>query len=218
MAEPRVHLITSLEQIHLCLPTLLGRSQCLLVLCRHWPHENNVLKRWAVRLARKIGVGFSGIKIGLVLSSPEPRAVETAIAFQSRRGQKPARIQTDDRLGALPGEMAAEIKKAAQAAGRAIEPFLLEEEGYQSLRQESGNRGAECVIDHLAQNLGQTILVTSHGGGKLEPMIASLTGREQKDYFYKMPMGSICLIIMDKDGNVLSEVYLEFDPLLVKGH
>jgi len=191
-------------------------DQCLVVFQRHWPHENNITAEPYLEMGRQIGrITEKLFTLGAVISSPEPRAIEAAIAFQKGR-EKRLPIRTFDAIGSMSSEdpqLLSKLTADAKAADKSIEAEFLENPAYLEMRQRRGNDGAACVLANLS--FGRALLVTSHGGSTLEPTIEALTGRGH--YPHYMSTGDICLLLIQQNGDVLSERYLVFNGHNKKG-
>lgn len=186
-------------------------DHCLVVLWRHFPHNKNMTVRKWLRLARQFGQALKGnIEIGAACASPEPRAQQHLMEFMFGLGEM-VQLRTYDALCALNSEGSEAITKVlaeSEAAGMGPEEFILNDPIYAKMRSRRGIEGAQCVLEVAAENLGKVVLVGSHGGSRLEPTIAALAKREQQNYDYIMPMGSMCLMLIDKSGNVADETYI----------
>lgn len=185
-------------------------DQCLVVLWRHFPHKKNLTVRKWLRLARHFGQELKGsVEIGAVWASPEPRAQQHLMEFMFGLGRM-TQLRTSDALCALNSEGPEAIAKVlaeAEAAGMGPEEFILNDPAYAEMRKRRGNEGAEFVLGVAEANLGKIVMMGSHGGSRLEPTIAALAGREQENYDYIMPMGSMCILLLDEHGNVVDESY-----------
>ncbi|MBU1203198.1 histidine phosphatase family protein [Patescibacteria group bacterium] len=216
--KPTIETITDLNQIKHSKPWHIHTLENIVILQRHWPHTANVSRRRYIRLARKIGAMMDYLPLACAMSSPEPRAIEAALAFQNKHTKR-VPIRTDDRLGALSGadpELLAQIKAGAKSLGVTPETFILESVELTDLRKQRGNEGAEAVLEMVDGHMGKTFLVTSHGGSRLELTIAALVGRDQCGYPCQMPEGAICFLSFDDKQNINFEHYLVFDNRLLR--
>ena len=141
----------------------------VVIIC-HEGHSGNVLPEDARQRAMLSGKRLAemGLKADVAVSSPQACALETLLCNLTGMGSIPP-IRTDDSFdGTLPGtptchESVLEAMKAeANNAGMTIEEYLLGEEKGWALHVE--------VLKHP----GETIMLCSHGGTTIEPMIRSL--------------------------------------------
>jgi broad specificity phosphatase PhoE len=151
---------------------------------RHGPHTNQVVPPDALAVIKAEGAALKAVGVvpDVVLSSPQPRAVWTALAFMAGNGCTAA-VKTDPALGdstsdAIIGPMVPEIKAGATAAGVKVEEWLLTSPN-PSLRRrilDRANDAVYCIkIAVERAPVGSVILVCGHGGS-FEPTLLTLNG------------------------------------------
>lgn len=189
-------------------------EETLIVLMRHGAHKNGFLTEEALEEAQHAGweLAKKGINIASYVSSPEPRAIQTAIAVmkgQAIEGHADGRNQpmpiTDTDLNYCFGsvrcgiaytdaELAALKNEAAQRE-LSVEACLLVTDQAE-LAKKRHHRA--IVASHELSKLvgsynGQTILVTSHSGSCIEPLVAEVSGLDLSQIKVTKPGGMVGL-------------------------
>lgn len=160
-------------------------------------------------------------RIGAAHSSPQPRALATVIEFLIGYGQLMP-ITTDVDLGDLSLDLgvnpqtimqrAKELNMDAEAL--CMQPWLVSDEFAKVMMTRAG-MGAIALKDIAMRHLGNTIVVGSHGGSRMEATILSLRSPSAKifaDFGKPMEMiapGAIVrLVIEPQSGILVVEEYL----------
>ncbi len=191
-----------------------GETRILLV--RHAPHEKNVITPDGKVQCHLLGMGLklSGIDINSVYTSPAARTHSTAIEILMGYG-KMVYMRTDDRLADLAIEDEALVKaikdyakehKQESDEGMNEFVFLPSLPAFRDLMVRRAEEGADALTNIAEDYPGKTVMVVSHGVGRIEPMIISLRGRQEipsKMAKLLSVLGVIELII--KNGEELTE-------------
>lgn len=184
----------------------ISETSSVFLLQRHGKHKANKLTAEGIEAAKNVGLALkqAGIeKFDGVLSSPEPRAVETAIKTMQGMGNSSALIDTDRRLGSLAQTSlacrAAEFVATAKEQDITIERFLLDstDSSIRDVLRQGGKNGADLLENEARDRLGQFTLVTSHGAARLEWVHTAIANFAFTDQTYSFAENECALLMFD---------------------
>ncbi len=171
---------------------------------------------------RKLRERFS--KINQVFSSPQPRCLATVIETLIGFGTL-IPIETDDNLGDISIDVDPEpLKAKAKELGIGVEELCLQPASvspeFDNIMLNRARMGTIALLSITKKHGGQTVLVCSHGGSRMEASILgikkSLLTSASTEKFSELGLpkknfepGEICRLVIDQDNNLLEEEYLE---------
>lgn len=160
-------------------------------------------------------------QIDAAYSSPQPRAYCTVVETLIGHGALMP-IRTDDRLGdmAMGGIDPAPLKAKAKELGiepeeLCLDPYKVSEE-FAAVMLKRAYEGAQALRDIAAKHPGQTVIVGSHGGSRMEVSIMGLkhpgyetfAGMNQESA-HIIDRGQIVQLLIDSaTGELLEKEYL----------
>ena len=191
-------------------------SRVLLV--RHGDHKNNYPTPEAVIQGNVTGylLRTAGVNIDAAVTSPSPRAIEQALNIMKGFG-KMTYPQTDNRLADLAhhnGSIADALKARVKEIG--LEP---DDPGIAAVMHNPAegifyeemvgmaNEAANAIFD--SRRVGKTVLVTSHGVGRIEPALQVLKGQTVHQAERLTETGQVIEIILTSNGTVVEENWFE---------
>jgi broad specificity phosphatase PhoE len=176
------------------------------LLLRHERNEGDRLHPEGVARARKTGAALhaAGIDLAAVVSSPRWRCIET-VRWVLEGGSYPLVLEAvDARLGDLaldpviPRRARERILTRAEALGVAKGKVMLERSP--NLRPHFRRRGLEgsaVLLDLVARHAGKTILVCTHGGSRLEPVVCTLAAASLARPPYYFARGGLARLVFE---------------------
>lgn len=164
-------------------------------------------------------------KIDAAYSSPQPRAYDTVVQTLIGHGVLMP-IRTDDRMGdvAMAGIDPEPIKAAAKNLGVEVEELCMTPEKvspeFVQIMLDRACEGANALREIASRHSGQTIIVGSHGGSRMEASILGLKYQlvaSLAESFGELGQpkqmterGQIVRLVIDADnGKLIEEEYLE---------
>jgi len=160
------------------------------ILVRHAKHgeaAKNVLNVDQYSILRDLGVALKdqGYEIKRVVSSPQWRALSTAIEILKGYGTMVPLSECENRLGDMSNETDVDVdalKQAAADANVGVEPYLLQYKPLKDLVQRRGIEGAQALREAAAATTdGKAFLAVSHGGARIETTVMELEGLKAVD-------------------------------------
>lgn len=201
------------------------------ILVRHEPHQNNVVAEKHLEHARASGKAFDAVlekrdivEPDLMITSPQPRAGQTAKAFCEGAGYDTNEMsnEIDYQIGDLSnGHFAftADEKGIAQAYatqhGITLEAALLQCPEVAKKMTARGDEAAQACREHVLDvvNLSNepepTLLMVGHGA-RWEPMISRLQGKPINPPDFLMETGSVALLTMAVTGEEVTLIKAEY--------
>lgn len=185
------------------------------LIMRHAAHKSNFVTPEGLRqsIATGIILRAAGAEIVAVYASSDPRAITTVMKVQEGYG-KFVRTRTDDRLTALAIEepqVVARFLEKAKALNLPGEEAEIrgcyEDPEFLPLTERRGVEGAEAIREIAKKHKGQTVLVGSHGIGRIENAIISLKGEEMKRP-ERITVNCQIVELILKDGELVEENWL----------
>lgn len=195
-------------------------NETRILFMRHGAHKNNILTPEAVAMCLATGKALSdGYKIDSVLSSPSPRAIETALLILQGSGMMWSYIRTDDRLAdmAINPESTTAVRDAKVIIELAGVPMndpalaqVLFDSRFVDLMTRRGEEGTDCLREIALTNPGKTILATSHGVARIENTLMVLRGEELHQPERLVATCQIVELILNSGtGELVEENWLE---------
>ena len=163
----------------------LNSNECRILFVRHPEHTENIaLVAETVRLiAQGQKLALAGLEIAGAISSPADRAI-AAVYFTKAGMEKGGYTTTDARLADMKAEdpdLVKKLKADAKAAGKEPEDYIFEicqtNENFRKMMFRRGTEGAAALREFAKKFSGKTILSASHGGSRMEIVIAALARR-----------------------------------------
>lgn len=156
---------------------LLG-NETRILFTRHGEHRNQVVTNDDRDVLLRMGQALSkaGLKIDRMISSPEPRAVRTGLHILDGADQTP-RVFTKHYLGDISTTHEVDkvrLKADAKAVGMEAEEYMLTSPHLSEIMRGRGAEGMTELVTMAADCKGDTLLVPSHGGSRMEVSILSL--------------------------------------------
>lgn len=214
----RRRILKIIEKITHIIEAVTNGKHVVLVM-RHGKHVNNILTLQAEEEVRDIGLNFKPI-VGLirgVYSSPQPRAISTALQFLTAvfgPGNKLPAINTaielDDTASdnRISPEHMADVKKAAETTEGGICKAILENLNLAHVMVQRGLEAADLVQDQILHNSEPGVhIVVTHGGARAEVLIEAMRVRHfcipaeipLEDVF---PEAGIAILVLDNEAKV----------------
>lgn len=191
----------------------LTSKECRLLIVRHEKHTNQVLPPDAEERLNQKGatLAAAGMKLDVVYSSPQPRALATALHIMKGAGQM-VECRTREALDAFSSqhpELMDELKAKAAAQKKSPEATLLADPSYRSLVVQRAISSSAAIVENIIEP-GKTILVAGHGGS-LEPMIAAMLSDsfDPTTITDLLATGEIVEIIIDGPDRPIEVNYLD---------
>lgn len=167
----------------------LGKQECRVLLIRHEEYEKNITTENAIKRLIRQGQALkrAGIKISNAYSSPADRVI-IAVYYTKVGLDAAGYTLTVDRLADLASTNPVLVNRIKSEARKANVPFAeylfrlcKEVKEIAHLMWQRGHEGAEVIWQMASNKGGQTIIVGSHGGTRIEVIIAALKGNLKED-------------------------------------
>lgn len=185
-----------------------------LLLLRHEEHVGNVVTPEGVRRATERGGKLNelGYRFDLAVSSPLCRAIATLYFTLTGTG-KMIPITTEPRLGdpttdLLLAPVFRVMNDEAKLAGISSEQYMITSEKYRGHVVRRSQQSCATILEYIVANPGKTIAVCSHSGARLEPLVATLQGKNPWEPDFYFEHGACCLLEFDDDANLIKVEYL----------
>jgi len=180
-----------------------------LIFERHLKHNKNVVPPEELEKGRSLGrwMAEHGIKIDAAHSSPAGRCLLTILAVLEGAG-KMVDVITEALLVPFANEPGIDVDalkaKAKEMGVEAEEAIFDPSLGLQTILNRRKVETAKCLRDIAAQHPGQTVLVCSHGGSRMEIGLDGLlhpdTPATKPDRFVER--GSFVEVIFEDNGEI----------------
>ncbi|MCH7492703.1 histidine phosphatase family protein [Patescibacteria group bacterium] len=199
----------------------LTEEECRILFIRHETHTSNFTYSMGVGRLRQQGAALkaAGLSISATISSPADRALTAA--YETKVGlMQCGYTAIDNRLVDLSMEspdMITKVRAEAEEHNMSPESYLFvickTDILFRAIMARRGNEGAAVLREASIKYAGKTVLVSSHGGSRIEATIAAMQKLLTKDevampkmFLVKGQM--VELIINVSTGKLVEENYL----------
>ena len=163
----------------------LGDQESRTLFARHGNHENQVIVPGdVIRLVeRGKALNNAGLTIAKSVSSPLLRCVRSNFLILEGARQNPL-LRVDARLGDLSVEPVidlAELRRTAESMGVTPDFLLLSSPSYSEQMNQRGQEGCSTLNELHWENRRRTILITSHGGARMEVTLLALINQNNDE-------------------------------------
>lgn len=172
----------------------------------------------AIRTGRKLAE--MGYTIDVALSSPQGRALETLLCVlrgmaEVSPGYSMPPVRTDDAFGdsllgvhAFSPEEVEGLKVLAKSTGKTPEEILLTDDSYRDKLKARAHEGDNAFASWFYHHHGKTIAIASHGGSRLEPLLAWMRHQDQWNEDWTFEPGGVAIVTLDDERRAIEVRYL----------
>lgn len=185
---------------------------------RHEEHVENRLTPNGIVAAHNLGKGLKamGISPEVLISSPQWRCIETIQNVMIGYGFMIPLTKIDHRFGDIKldqhvdPQLVDRILQMAAEEGVEKEIIYFKDKAIRADLIRRGEEGAKAIFDALSEYRGKTLLICSHGGSRMEPIICALTQQDILNPPFVFKKGSLALLVFNQETLVSLNIQHKF--------